>query len=336
MLAKAINIVNAGAALAVLAASVLITLPTRPSQKLGKRAQTPSGSRASQVAATEAGAEKQLRDASGLEVPLQRFARIAGGSLVADRLLLMLCEPSRIVAFSSSAPTAYQAYRFSGKPSLPQLTNTEAILAQNLDLLIVNSLSQQPHLQKLREAGVVVFDLGSMHGIETLLPNIDAVGVLLGEVERAQALKRDFVLRMQQMSAHIQPQTRRTAIYVGVHGDKMYGGTVGSSFHDLLQIAGLRDAAAKAFVGWPRYTNEQILTLDPQVIVTQQGMRENLCNHPGLSKLSACAAPAAIVELEPALLLDPGLALVEAAALVQHRVYGPQRESALDKAGADL
>lgn len=263
----------------------------------------------------------KLRDASGTWVPLRRYQRIGGGSLVADRLLLMLAEPARIAAFSSSAPTAHQSYRFAGKPSLPELTDIEGVLAQNLDLLIVNNLAQQPHIQRLREAGVQVFDLGSMHGIETLLPNIRAVGVLLGEPERALALERDFLLRRQQIAGHLPLERRQSAIYVGIHGDKMYGGTVGSSFHDILTTAGLRDAAADTFVGWPRYTNEQLLALDPQVIVTQQGMRQKLCNHPGLRRLRACAAPTAIVELDPALLLDPGLALVEAAAHVHAQVY---------------
>ena len=311
--------INASAAVAVVATGMALAMRMAATDYVS----APHENRKlSVVATTRATATGRLLDAGGVSVPLRNYRRIAGGSLVADRLLLMLSEPDRIVAFSESAPTAHQAYRFSGKPSLPSLNNIEAITAYNIDLLIVNNMGRQPHLQRLRDAGVAVFDLGAMHGVATLLPNIDSVGLLLGHADRAQALRQDFVHRSAVLAKAVAPEQRRSAIYVGIHGDKMYGGTKGSSFHDILSLAGLVDAAASAFTGWPGYTSEQILLLDPDVVVTQIGMRERLCGHPGMQRIQACGLKGRVVELDASFLLDPGLPLVEAAAQVQHAVYG--------------
>jgi iron complex transport system substrate-binding protein len=100
---------------------------------------------------------------------------------------------------------------------------------------------------------------------------------------------------------------------VGIHGDKMYGGTTGSSLHDVIVSAGLHDGAEGKFRGWPAYTHEDLLALDPDVVLTQVGMAAKLCTHPGLDQLAACRKPNRFVELPASMLTDPGLAVIDAA-----------------------
>jgi hypothetical protein len=63
-----------------------------------------------------------LLDATGQAVPLRPYRRIVSTSVVTDRLLVALCEPDRILAFSSAggreSPWAYQ---YAGKPAVEGL-----------------------------------------------------------------------------------------------------------------------------------------------------------------------------------------------------------------------
>ena len=255
-----------------------------------------------------------LFDAAGTPVPVRHFARIASGNVVADGLLLAMAEPGRIAAFSPFARELGDNHRFAGRPSLTALEDIERLLGVRPDLFIISSMSDRNHMRRLRDAGVAVFDLGPMEGLHTLRRNIKTIAQLLGAPQRGQSLLARVDQRLDALARGGRSPYR--ALYVGIHGDKMYGGTVGSSLHDVIVSAGLNDAAATKFHGWPAYTHEDLLGIDPDVILTQTGMASRLCRHPGLEKLLACGTPNRFVELPSAQLTDPGLTVIDAAEAV--------------------
>jgi iron complex transport system substrate-binding protein len=158
-----------------------------------------------------------------------------------------------------------------------------------------------------------------MRGLSTLRKNVRDVARLVGAPERGYRLIARFEQRLRRVAGGV---TRRpTALYVGLHGAKLYGGAAGTSFHDVLTYAGLSDVAATRFEGWPSYTAEQILSLDPEVIVTQSGMRRALCGRYQLDTLRACRT-ARIVEIPAHVISDPGLVMLDAAELVHDAVFG--------------
>ena len=113
-------------------------------------------------------------------------------------------------------------------------------------------------------------------------------------------------------------------------GGHLYGGTAGTSFHDVLVSAGLDDVAARNHRDWPAYASEDVLALDPEIIVTNRGLALGICRHPGFDRLRACQEAAerrdpSIVELDSALLGDPGLPMLDAAEAIYRAVY-EQRE----------
>ena len=174
---------------------------------------------------------------------------------------------------------------------------------------------------RLREAGLEVFDFGEMRGLATLLPNLRALGALLGRPERGAQLAARFARRIQQVSAGVPPGQRPDALYLGIHGDKLYGGTDGSSYNDVITAAGLQDVAEAQYDGRPSYTSEQLIALNPQIIVTTLGMERSLCSHPGLDRLRACRRSGLIVGLPGALIGSPGLDMIEAAETIFEAVY---------------
>lgn len=256
-----------------------------------------------------------LRDATGAAIPLKRYERIASGTLIADRVLSDLCEPDRIVAFTKyGAESSRDAHRYQGKATLAGRAPLESVLALKPDLLIVNNLVDPGYVSRLREHGIPVFDLGHMRGIDTLIPNIQAIGLLIGAEERANAYAATLMRRMRAITAGKQGRPKPSALYLAVYADHLYGGADRTSYHDVLEYAGFIDAAARAgFDGWPELTSERVLALDPEVLLTKNGMGAVLCRHAGLASLRPCTGEGTLIELDGVMLDDPGPIMLDAA-----------------------
>ncbi|WP_394834746.1 ABC transporter substrate-binding protein [Pendulispora rubella] len=261
-------------------------------------------------------------DHGGTALPRAHYARIASASLLTDHLLLALCEPERIVAFTQySANEHARGFRFQGKATIAATNDIEAILALHPDLLLVSSLGDPRPVARLREAGLAVYDLGEMHGMSTFVPNIREVAAIVGAPERGERLVESFVASMKAVAADVPPASRKRGMYLAVYGGRFFGGATGTSYHDVISAAGLLDAAS-SYRDWPDYSSEQVLALDPDVILTNDDMRLRICEHAGLEGLRACASPGGIVELDRDLLVDPGLGMLEAAQRARRAVYG--------------
>jgi len=311
---------NVGAAvLAVGASTAAAVIGERPATLARQRG--PRDAPAAVEPLRTAEGKLALADATGTLVPLAPFERIVSGSPLADPLLLELCAPTQVVAFSARAPLSRDAYRFAGKPSLDPTRRVEHLLELRPDLVLVNSLGDTTWIQQLRSAGVVVFDLGHMLGVESFLRNVSAIGWLVGRPEAARELAASFRSRLEAIARHLPAASRRGALYVGVHGNELYGGTRGSSYHDVLRYAGLDDVAARAYQGWPSYDPEALLTLDPEVVVTQLGMRAALCGRAELGRLRACGERGSVLEIDAQLLSDAGLGMLEAAERIHDLAY---------------
>jgi len=272
-----------------------------------------------------AGGGRALSDATGALVPLGPYRRVASGSLLADPIVLALCAPEEVVAFSSRAPDARDAYRYAGKPSL-DAHRVEALLGVHPDLVLVNSLGDHAFVQRLRDAELRVFDLGPMRGVSTFLSNVLAVGWLVGREDAARVLAGQFLSRLEAIARRLPESARRGALYLGIHGNHLYGGTRGSSYHDVLSYAGLQDVAAQNFEGWPSFDPEQLLGFDPEIIVTQTGMRAALCQRSEFGHLRACGERGRVIELDAQLLNDAGFGMLEASELI-HRAAYPERSA---------
>jgi iron complex transport system substrate-binding protein len=315
---RAIDWINCAAAIVALSVSTYAALA-------GVARALPQAARAASSAQVEpitlSDGRRALLDATGSAIPLAAYGRIASGSLLADPVLAALCEPGRIVAFSGRAPRVRDAHRYAGKPHVDATRRLEELIALSPDLVLVNSLGEHAWVARLRESGLVVFDLGPMYGVETFLRNVAVVGLLVGRPEAAQDIAWHFEARLHAVARHLAPEQRRRGLYVGVFGNQMFGGTRGSSYHDVLTYAGLVDAAAERFHGWPTYTPEFLLTLDPEVIVSAPGGRSGLCARPELAQLRACGPSGRVIEVDAELLNDAGFGMLDAAERIHAEAY---------------
>jgi iron complex transport system substrate-binding protein len=168
-----------------------------------------------------------------------------------------------------------------------------------------------------------VFDLGELHGLRTLLPMARIVGELLGAPERGAAYADTFRRRLARVAAPLAACRgdaarsgcpRRRALYLGVIGNSLLGGSVGTSYHDVLVHAGLVDVAeAAGHRDWQQYSAEQVAAMDPELIVTGASFAEAVCAHPGLEHVRACRVPDHVLALPEGMLADPGPGMLDAA-----------------------
>jgi iron complex transport system substrate-binding protein len=239
-----------------------------------------------------------------------------------------LAEPDRILAFSRAAAERPQdGYRYAGKLVVDGFGPVEALIALRPDLVLTNSFGTPGRAAKLRSAGIEVFDLGELRGVGSLVIATETLAELLGRPERGRQFARPFVQRMNNVAAGLTGRPRKTALFLSIIGNQVQGGTAGTALHDILTAGGLVDVAATSYRDWPAYSAEQLLALEPDLIVTKQGMAAAVCAFPGADHLSACREPNRIIELPAELLDEPGPAMLEAAEAIYRRVYGvePQR-----------
>ena len=263
-----------------------------------------------------------LEDATGAHVAVRDYNRIVSTSTIADQVLIEIIEPHRVLAVSGHTLRTQRARGYETKIGVEHARDVETIIELRPDIVFINNFIDRRQVQRLKDAGLNVFDMGEMRGLETLLPNIRQLAAVLGKPDRGKALADEFVAKLQAVSGDIAQQDRRRGLYVGIHGDRLYGGTAGTSFHDVLVAGGLIDMAEEAgFHGWPAFTNEQLLSLDPPWVITNPGTERSLCRHPGFQSLSACRT-GQVRSIETQLLTDPGLGIVAAAEAVRAAVYG--------------
>ncbi|MBC7171726.1 MAG: ABC transporter substrate-binding protein, partial [Polyangiaceae bacterium] len=256
-------------------------------------------------------------------VPVRPYRRIVAGSLVADHLVALLAERERVVSLGGNALAgATDPQRFAGFPTFERLNDVEALIALAPDLVVVNNFVHAGAVAQLRNAGLEVFDLGEMHGLASFVEDARQLATLIDAPERGERFAAAFEARMRGVAADIPVSARPRAMYLGTHGALFFGGTRGTSYHEVLVHGGLLDVAAERYEGWPAFTSEQILDLDPDVLVTSAGKGLEICRRAGLDMLRPCRGDGRIIELPMELLVDPGAAMLEAAEEVRRKVHG--------------
>lgn len=266
---------------------------------------------------------KIVKDARRREIEARAYQRIVSLDPEASRLLLSLIAPQRLIAVSSYARDKHPlGYRFGKVQTIEKSSQIEAIVALEPDLVIISPLSDAASVARLRELGIAVFDLGGARDLETSLKQLHLLGQLLLEPERALRAQAQLQSQIRGLEARLGARSKIPGIYLTRYADKFYGGTKGTSYSDLLRLAGISDIAAQqGYTQWPSYSIEELWRLDPEVIVTRQGQGATLCRHPQLGKLRACNSQGRVMEALAGLESDSGQGLLSAASDLLERLH---------------
>lgn len=268
----------------------------------------------------------EVVDARGIEVPTAPYERIVSLNTISDQVLLELVAPERLVAVTGYVKETHpESWRFGDRPAVQSSDQLEAVLSLDPDLVIISRFANEAYMERLREVGIHVFDLGEMLGAETTRANIRALGALLQVPEAAERLEKELVRQLWALENAVPAEEHVPGMYLAVYGDHLSGGTAGTSYADVLRYGGVLDLAAEqGFQGWPQYDPEELMAIDPPLIVTSEGMGKAIRGHSLLKDLRACGPEGRILELPRAYLGDAGLGLIEAAGRIQEAVH-PER-----------
>jgi ABC-type Fe3+-hydroxamate transport system substrate-binding protein len=260
-----------------------------------------------------------LPDARGVVVPTAHYQRIVSLNPVADHLLLGLVEPERLIGITAYTLEGHvDAWRFGDRQAVGRSEDLEHVLSLQPDLVVTSEFSDEAYMARLREEGIQVFDLGNMRGVDSTIGDVLTLGALLKQQARGHRIVNGFRRELSALEGQWPSKTQPLGLYLSVLGDSIFGGTAGTSYADMLHYGGVKDLAAEhGFKDWPRYNPEQLLKMNPSIIITQKGTGDVICGHSALGLMAACSTEGHILELSGDFQSDPGLGLVESAAEVQ-------------------
>ncbi|MFB0526833.1 MAG: ABC transporter substrate-binding protein [bacterium] len=144
--------------------------------------------------------------------------------------------------------------------------NIEAIALLEPDLVVTTLKTNTPRLiQQLEDFGTKVFVLDPKN-IEDIFENISALAKITYRKEKARELLealKDTLYGIREKVVGIS----RPGVFLEMGKDPLISVGPGSFAHDLIEIAGGRNVASQSSSRYPRYTLEEILLADPEVII---------------------------------------------------------------------
>lgn len=321
-----VDLLNSAAVLLVLVIAAAATFRMPPSSDIDDPTQSLSSPALAElpvVRTTDDGA-RYIVDSDGNRVQLGGYERIVAGSTVAADAVHLIVGNGPLVAIPELSVTSPDGERFTDISTVTSTADVEAILALRPDLVLYNQVGESDADARLREQGITVLDLGGMTGAEAWTRSLRLVSLILtGDTAAGDVEALRWRRRFERVDAPLAADDRETALVVSSYGEQLFGGGEGTSYHDVIEAAGLHDISAGRFSGWPQYDPEVILEMNPRWIVTTEGMGDAVCQAVGVRILDACASsPRRVVEVPQALFGDPGRLMLDAAEYVYDEVYG--------------
>jgi len=212
-----------------------------------------------------------VTDASGYRLTLTGPPQaIVSLTLTSDEMLVELVSPARLKALDlfSSDPGISNIAGFASKFPIRIAAEKERILALQPDLVFLADWKEKEFVQALRDARVPVFVLKTASTLDEMRGALEQVAALVGEPVRGRAMAEALDKRLKDVASVVAtvPETQRLSVLSYSFAGSTYG--KGTSFDDLVNRAGLVNAATRAgLVGWPLLSKEQVLALDPDVVV---------------------------------------------------------------------
>jgi len=203
----------------------------------------------------------------------------------------------------------------------------ERVAALEPDLVIATGHEQQRILAQLERLRVpaVAFLAGDVAGVKR---NIRAVGVLMGEEEKAAELVRTFDAKIFAITSAVEkvPAAERPRVYLEISPEPLMTVAEGSFVHDAIILAGGINVGAGLPRPYSRIDSEAVIARDPEVIVICHGAKTPaaVAARTGWRRITA-VRDNRIYEADPDLVLRAGPRLGEGVALLHEIFYRKPR-----------
>jgi len=154
--------------------------------------------------------------------------------------------------------------------------NIEATALLEPELVVTTLKTDTPRLiQQLENFGIKVFVLDPQK-IEDILENISSLAKLTYREERAKQLVGTFKEKLNEVKRKVDGISR-PGVFLEMGADPLISVGPGSFANDLIEIAGGRNVASQSSSRYSRYTLEEILLADPEVIIICSMVPDDPC-----------------------------------------------------------
>lgn len=216
---------------------------------------------------------RTLVDGVGREVHLRaRPERIFSTGLAMDNILLSIVEPERVVGvtiYAKDPSFSYVADKVKPHMTAIEALNPEQVIAARPDVVLVASWSSQDAVKQLQDLGIPVYTFSAFSSVADALENIHRIGAITGNEEEAEALVAGFFEEYGRIAARLTGIQRPRVLSLSSWGSTT---GLGTSMHDIIEMAGGINAAAEnGITGWQDIGPETVISIDPDVIVTDSG-----------------------------------------------------------------
>ncbi len=221
-----------------------------------------------------------------LKTAAEALPRVVSMNLCTDQLTLLLAEPeqilslSRLVSDPRSSAMAGQAAGFALNSG-----GAEEIVAHDPDIVLAGAYSDRATLSMLRALGLRVEQFAITTSLDEIPGQIRAIGALLAQPARAEALAASVEDRLAAFDAT--PARDITAAFFYPNGYSLGADTLGN---DIVTTAGVRNLAQTlGMTGGGRLSLEQLVLAEPDMLIAApryagHSRSEDLAAHPVLSR----------------------------------------------------
>lgn len=247
-----------------------------------------------EVKASPHGKEKsayplKLVDEAGHKVTITKLPyRIASTTEGTDEILSGLVPKQRIVmvtTFASQPVYSNISKYVKGIPAINQV-NAEQVLAVKPGIVLMASYNTPAIIQQIEQTGVPVFEFTNFNSIQDIETNIGVVGHLVGAP--AKAVQMVTAMKKQLQTIH-RATAKFKKLNVLDYGTDGYTAGRNTTVDSVITAAGGSNAA-KNINGWQLLTDEEIVKMNPQVIIDAShdtGFVKKIMSDPALASVAA-------------------------------------------------
>jgi iron complex transport system substrate-binding protein len=262
-----------GAGIALLAAACGGGDSTSTSEVVTPAATQPatSAAAASPTATPTSAQSRNFVDATGksftIETPPKRVAALSPSAVE-----LMYAVGATPIARPSSANYPEQAKSVTAVGTSYQ-PNFEQIAAQNPDFIFTDAQIHSPQVvSELAKLGVPVFSIRVQH-VADVMSSLRLVGDIMGMSENGEKAAKDLETKLDNVQAKLPPADQRPTVFLMIGtADAFWGAKPDAFSGDVIARLGAKNLVESGpdttqFPGFTSYSMEQLVALDPDVIL---------------------------------------------------------------------
>lgn len=196
-------------------------------------------------------------------------------------------------------------------PKVGDMTiNAEKVVAQKPDIIFASSLNGKETIDKLKKLGLNVFVLDA-NSIKEVYQSIDLAGQVTNQLHQSDGLIGKMEAEKLRIFREVAKAKKNKPVKVWLESDpSLYTAGKGTLLNELVTIAG-GDNVAKNLNGWPQVSAEQVVTWNPDVIVSMYGDTSAIRNRAGWSTIHAIKEKK-ITSIDPDIVSRQGPRIIEA------------------------